>query len=335
MIEQRALGTSGIPVSIVGLGTWSMGGAWWGPSDDAESIRTIRRALDLGVTLFDTAEVYAAGHSEEVLGAGLEGRRHEAVISSKVGAHHFDTASVRMAFEDSCRRLRTDYIDVYFLHWPNIDVPIEETMTAMVRLKEEGKIRAIGVSNFTAAEMAEAAQFGAIDVLQPPYSLLWRFGEKEDFPWCQDHGVGLMTYSSLAQGLLTGMLRREMQLPDGDRRPGTAMFQPAHYGVCLDVVEQVRPIAAKHGKTVAQTALAWLAAQPGVSSTLVGARTVAEIEEDVGAAGWKLEPEDLAEIDRLGRSVTDDYPPYPDIFRNWLGWDLQRRRYEAQGRVPA
>ena len=180
-MEKRLLGKSDVEVSVIGLGTWPMGGGWWGKTNDRESIRTIHRALDLGVTLFDTAEGYAKGHSENILGRGLKGRRHETVISTKVSPNHLDATSLQNAFADSCRRLHTDYIDVYFVHWPNIDASMDETMEAMMRLREEGKIRAIGLSNFTAQEMAEVVKYGQINVLQPPYNLFWRFGEQEDF----------------------------------------------------------------------------------------------------------------------------------------------------------
>src|SRR5215472_12782971 len=166
-MERRQLGRSGVEVSVVGLGTWPMRGEWWGAADDAESIRTIHRALELGVTLIDTAEGYGAGHSEEVLGRALAGRRQQAVIADKVAPDHLQPERIRQAFADSCRRLQTDYLDVYFIHWPNIDLPVGPAMEELEKLCREGRIRAIGVSNFTAAEMAEARQFGRIDVLQP------------------------------------------------------------------------------------------------------------------------------------------------------------------------
>lgn len=333
-MEKRLLGTSGVSVSVLGLGTWPMGGGWWGKTDDRESIRTICRAIDLGVSLFDSAEGYAGGHSEEILGRGLKGRRQKVVISSKVSPNHLDATSLRQAFEDSCRRLQTDYIDVYFVHWPNIDASMEEAMETLTQLRTEGKIRAIGLSNFIAAEMADVLKYGHIDVLQPPYSLFWRLGEQVDFPYCKEQGIGIMTYSSLAQGLLTGALMKETKFEEGDRRLTTVLFQPEHYGPCVDVVEQLRPIAGKYGKTLAQTVIAWLIAQSGVKTALVGARTVEEIEEDAGGVGWRLENEDLSKIDKLGRTVTDHFPLYPDMFRNWELWELQKRRYMLSGRIP-
>ncbi|CAA9577501.1 MAG: hypothetical protein AVDCRST_MAG88-2960 [uncultured Thermomicrobiales bacterium] len=333
-MERRQLGASGVAVSTVGLGTWPMSGQWWGEADDATSVRTIHRALDLGINLIDTAEGYGQGHAEEVVGRALAGRRHEATIADKVAPNHLEPAAIRVAFEGSCRRMGTDHIDVYFVHWPNIDVPIAEIMGEMERLREEGKIRAIGVSNFTAAEMAEAGRWGRIDVLQPPYNLFWRQIERDEVPYCREHNIGIMTYSSLAQGLLTGTLSRETRFAEGDKRPTTVLFQPERYARCLDAVEQMRPVAAKYGKTLAQTAIAWVAGRPGVSTALLGARTPAEIEENAGGVGWALADADLTLLDSYARPVAEGLSPYPDMFHNWRQSELQRRRYERSGRLP-
>ncbi|MFO7170068.1 MAG: aldo/keto reductase [Chloroflexota bacterium] len=333
-MELRPLGTSGVQTSVIGLGTWPMGGEWWGGTDDAEAIRTIHRAIDLGVTLIDTAEAYAHGHAEEVVGRAIAGRRHEVVIADKVAADHLRPHEIRAAFEGSCRRLGTDYIDVYFIHWPNIDLPIADAIGELERLREAGYIRAIGVSNFTVDELDEASRYGRVDVLQPPYNLFWRFCERAEVPYCRERSIGIMTYSSLAQGLLTGHLTSETVFPPGDQRPTTVLFQPEHYARCLEAVAQLRPIAERYGKSVAQVALNWLVAQPGVSTALVGARTVREIEENAGAVGWTLAADDLALVDRIGRGVTDALPPYPDMFGNWRRWELQQRRYERIGRLP-
>ncbi|HEX5993250.1 MAG TPA: aldo/keto reductase [Thermomicrobiales bacterium] len=334
-METRALGRSGVTVSVLGLGTWPMGGEWWGGTDDAESIRTIHRALDLGVTLFDTAEAYAAGHAEEVLGWGLAGRREQAVIADKVAPNHFAPDQIEEAFEASCRRLQTDYIDVYFLHWPNIDLPISQAMETLERLRAGGRIRAIGVSNFTANEMRAATEYGQIDVLQPPYNMFWRFIEGDQLPYCREHGIGIMAYSGLAQGLLTGNLSAETTFPVGDKRPTTVLFQPGAYGRCLAAVDALRPIAKRAGLTVPQLAIAWLLGRPGVSTALVGARTVPEIEENVAGATWQVSAEDMAAADAATREIFESLPRVPDMFQNWENWELQRRRYERDGQFPA
>ena len=333
-METRTLGQSGVAVSVVGLGTWPMGGAWWGGTDDDESIRTIHRALDLGVTLFDTAEAYADGHAERVLGRALAGRRERATIADKVAPNHFTPDQIEAAFRASCERLQTDVIDVYFLHWPNIDRPIGPVMETLERLRAAGRIRAIGVSNFTVAEMREISQHGRVDVLQPPYNMFWRFIEGDQLPYCQEHGIGVMAYSGLAQGLLTGTFTPRTTFTEGDKRPTTVLFQPGMYERCLAAVENLRPIAARAGVTVPQLAIAWLLGRPGISTALVGARTVREIEENADGAPWHIDPAEMAAADSATRAVFEALPRVPDMFQNWVNWELQRRRYEQSGQIP-
>ncbi len=333
-METRTLGRSDVTVSVLGLGTWPMGGDWWGGTDDAESIRTIHRALELGVTLFDTAEAYAEGHAEEVLGRALAGRRERAIIADKVAPNHFAPDQIEAAFEASCRRLQTDYIDVYFLHWPNIDLPIGGAMETLERLRATGRIRAIGVSNFTAEEMRAAGRYGRIDVLQPPYNMFWRFIEGDQLPFCREHGIGIMAYSGLAQGLLTGTFTPQTTFAAGDKRPTTVLFQPGVYERYLAAVEALRPIAARAGLTVAQLAIAWLLGRPGVSTALVGARTVQEIEENAVGATRRVSAADMAAADTVTREVFESLPRVPDMFQNWANWELQRRRYEQTGQLP-
>ena len=316
-MQYRRLGGSPVEVSEIGLGTWGMSGSFWGAADDAESIRVIHRALDLGVTLIDTAEAYGAGHSEEVLGEALVGRRDKAVIATKVAPNHLDPADVLEAFEGSLKRLKTDFIDVYFIHWPHPDYPIGDTMGALEKLRREGKIRAIGVSNFGIKQIEEANQHGTIDVLQPPYNMLWREVEAEILPYCREHAIGIIPYSGLAQGLLTGTLRPDTQFAEGDERRTTVLFQPGTYEKALAAVEGLRPIAAKYGKTIPQLAVQWLTSRPGVSSPLLGARTVREIEENAGSVGWTISPEDVAAMDALTAPVWAEIASKGDMFGYW------------------
>ena len=316
-MEYRHLGGSSVEVSQIGLGTWGMSGAFWGAADDAESLRVIYRALELGVTLIDTAEAYGKGHAEEVVGKALAGRRNRAVIATKVMASRLDPQELQAALEGSLRRLQTDYVEVYFIHWPNPDFPIGPTMEALERLRADGRIRAIGVSNFGPEEMDRAREYGTIDVLQPPYNMLWREIEAATLPYCRKHNIGVMPYSGLAQGLLTGTLSRDTVFVEGDDRRTTVLFQPGAYEHALDVVERLRPIAAKYGKTVPQLAVQWLTSRPGVSSPLLGARTVAEIEENLGSIGWSITEDDLAAIDRLTSPVWTAIADKGDMFGYW------------------
>jgi aryl-alcohol dehydrogenase-like predicted oxidoreductase len=294
-----------------------MSGAFWGAADDEESIRVTRRALDLGVTLIDTAEAYGHGHAEEVLGKSLVGRREKAVVATKVAPNHLEPNAIEAALEGSLQRLQTDFVDVYFIHWPNPEFPIGPTMEMMERLRASGRIRAVGVSNFGPEEMDQARQHGTIDVLQPPYNMLWREVEARTLPYCRKHNIGVMPYSGLAQGLLTGTLRSDTVFVEGDERRTTVLFQPGTYERALDAVDALRPIAAKYGKTVAQLAVQWLTSRPGVSSPLLGARTVKEIEENVQSVGWTLAEDDVAAIDSLTASVWAEISGKGDMFGYW------------------
>jgi len=324
-MEQRRLGRSPVSVSEIGLGTWGMSGAFWGAADDAESIRVIHEALDLGITLIDTAEAYGKGHAEEVVGKALAGRRQQAVIATKVMASHLDPGGLEAALEGSLKRLQTDYVEVYFIHWPNPDFPIGPTMGALERLRAQGRIRAIGVSNFGAEEMDRAREYGTIDVLQPPYNMLWREIEAATLPYCRKHNIGVMPYSGLAQGLLAGTLSRDTVFVDGDERRTTVLFQPGPYERALEAVEGLRPIAKEYQKSMPQLAAQWLTSRPGVSSPLLGARTVREIEENVGSVGWQIADEDIAAIDRLTLPVWAGIADKGDMFGYWA----RRRQVKA------
>ena len=313
-MEYRKLGSSPVSVSQIGLGTWGMSGAFWGAADDAESIRVIHRALDLGVTLIDTAEAYGHGHAEEVLGKALVGRREKAVIATKVAPNHLAPNELESALTGSLERLQTDYVDIYFVHWPNAKFPIGPTMEALERLRAAGRIHAVGVSNFGPEEMDQARNHGTIDVLQPPYNMLWREVEARTLPYCREHNIGVIPYSGLAQGLLTGTLSRDTVFVEGDERRTTVLFQPGTYERALDAVESVRAIAGKYGKTVAQLAIQWLTSRPGVSSPLLGARTVKEMEENAGSVGWTIASEDVAEIDRVTSPIWAEIADKGDMF---------------------
>jgi len=304
-----------------------MSGAFWGAADDEESIRVIHRALDVGVTLIDTAEAYGQGHAEEVVGNALADRRQHAVIATKVMAGHLEPAELERALEGSLKRLRTSYVEVYFIHWPNPDFPIGPTMETLERLRIQGRIHAIGVSNFGPTEMDRAREYGTIDVLQPPYNMLWREIEADTLPYCRQHDIGVMPYSGLAQGLLTGTLSRDTVFVEGDQRRTTVLFQPGPYEHALDAVEGLRPIAAKYVKTVPQLAIQWVTDRPGISAPLVGARTVRELDENVGAAGWTIEPDDIVAIDRLTKPVWSEIADKGDMFGYWI-----RKRQEKANR---
>lgn len=302
-----ALQHSGLVLSRIVAGGWQAGRDLWVGIDDEESVAALRAALEAGITTFDTAEDYGAGHSERVLARALGPRRDEIVIATKVSWDHLRRDQVVEACERSLRNLGTDVIDLYQIHWPagtfgSERVPLEETMEALVRLREQGKIRAIGVSNFDLAQLRQACALGPVDSLQPPYSLLWRHAERELLPWCRAHGVAVLAYSPLAQGLLTGKIGPEQPLEEGDNRRDNRLFQPPLRARAHALVEAMRPLAATRGITLAQLALAWVADQPGTAA-IAGARTPAQARENAAAGTLLLEPELRAKLDALGPSM--------------------------------
>jgi len=318
-MEHRKLGKSDLKLSVVGLGTWLMGRSGWVNVDDQESIAAIHQALELGVNWIDTAEVYGQGHSEEVIGQALKGRKREdVIISSKVDpSHTANREQLSKALNDSLRRLHTEYLDLYYLHWPSteyhyhstyLDAPRQETMAALLAEQKKGKIRHLGVSNFDAAQMAEIMQFGRFESLQPPYSLYWRHIEREDVPFCLKHDIGIVAYSPMAQGLLTGKFNLRNRPQPEDNRAHNKLFLPPIYETALEGLPAVRKIAEKYGKSLAQTAVRWVLQQPGVTSAIVGARNAQQVRENIGAADWELSAEDVAVLSAAGSRVMASLP---------------------------
>ncbi len=309
-MEKRTLGTSKIKITPLLMGTWQAGKRMWVGIEDAESIKAIRAAFDAGITTFDTAEEYGEGHSEKIVAEALSDVRDRVVYATKVFANHLKYDQVIEACDRSLKNLKTGYIDLYQIHWPagswNSEiVPIEETMVALNKLKEQGKIRAIGVSNFCRAQLEEAAQYGRIDSLQPPYSLFWRQVEKNAMPYCVENNISILAYSSLAQGLLTGKFDPDHKFKEGDHRAKNKLFYiKENYERVQQALAKLRPIAQGNNCTLAQLSLAWLIAQPQTNA-IVGARNAEQSVANAKAAEVKLSAEDIAEIDAIGRSVTD------------------------------
>lgn len=318
------LGDSGIRISPIGVGCWVMGGDWFGggPQDD-NSVKAIHRALEEGVNFIDTAELYGDGHSETVVGQALAGyRRDAAVISSKVWKSHMRRDEVEPACDESMRRMNIDYIDLYFIHYPPENCSIEETMEAMAELKRKGKIRAIGVSNFNVDQMKRAAEVAKIDVVQPCHSLFWRFAEDTVIRWCRENNIGVVTYSPLAQGLLTGKYTSDRIFAEDDMRRQAPLFIGDNYARALAAVEKLRPFAEKYGCSLAQLAVAWAIATPGITSAIIGARNERQMSENLGSVSFTISCEDWAAIDRIGRTVTDLMPHYKTFFSTDLEENL-------------
>ena len=310
-MERRGLGRNGPEVTTVGFGAWAAGGPWkagWGPQSDEDSIAAIRRSLEMGMNWIDTAAIYGLGHSEEVVGQAIRGfEREDILLFTKCGRVPDETGtphgnlrpeSIRREAEASLRRLGTDTIDLYQIHWPDNETgtPVEESWQAMAALQDAGKVRYLGVSNFDTALMARCEPIRHIDSLQPPYSLLRRDAESHVLPWCREHGIGVIVYSPMASGLLSGSFDIARVAPD-DWRRRSPQFQEPQLSQNLAFVERLRPLAKRRAKTVGNLAVAWTLAHPAVTAAIVGARNPAQVEENAGAMGWGLTEDEKSEIE--------------------------------------
>ncbi len=318
-MQMRRLGSSTLSVSALIMGTWQAGRHMWADIDDAESIRAIRCAIDNGVTTIDTASIYGDGHSERIVARAVGADRSRVVLATKVFANEMKFDQVLAACERSLTNLATDYIDLYQIHWPSgafgsDRVPIEDTMQALVRLKEQGKIRAIGVSNFSAAQLAEALKHGEIVSLQPPYSLFWRQLETDARPLCLERNLAILAYSPMAQGLLTGKFGPDHRFKRGDHRAKNRLFQPENLRRAHAALGKLEPIARRYDATLGQLALAWVMAQPNTCA-IAGARNAAQVEQNAAAVRIELSAEDLADMDRIGRQVTDHLDDEPVMWK--------------------
>jgi aryl-alcohol dehydrogenase-like predicted oxidoreductase len=322
-MQTRKLGYSDLHLTTVGLGTWAIGGGgWaycWGPQDDAESMAAIRHALDLGINWIDTAAVYGLGHSEEVIGQAIPstgsghraGRRDEVIIATKCGLvwdkgsttpyGRLTAESVRAECEASLKRLNVEAIDLYQIHWPHDEEHLEEAWSTIADLIREGKVRYGGVSNFSVEQLKRVQAIHPVASLQPPYSMLRRGIEEELLAYCAANDIGVIVYSPMQAGLLTGKFTKERvaNLPDEDWRKGSSAFREPDLSANLALVEKLRPIAERNGRTVAQLAIAWVLRRSEVTAAIVGARRPSQIEETAPAGDWVLSEEDVAEIEAL------------------------------------
>jgi aryl-alcohol dehydrogenase-like predicted oxidoreductase len=313
-MQTRRLGDSDMHITPIGFGAWAIGGGgWafaWGGQDDADSVAAIREALDLGVNWVDTAAVYGLGHSEEVVAKALEGvpadkRPFVFTKCARVWDENrqigksLTAASIRRECEASLRRLKVDVIDLYQIHWPEPDEDIEEGWQTVVKLKEEGKVRWAGVSNFSAAQLARVAPFGAITSLQPPYSMIRPEVEESVLPYCLANNVGVIAYSPMASGLLTGAMTRERvaALPADDwRKEKNKHYQEPLLTRNLNLVELLKSIGARHEKSPGEVAIAWTLRHPAVTAAIVGARRPGQLSGLIGAADWRLTAAEVEEV---------------------------------------
>ncbi|MEE8042290.1 MAG: aldo/keto reductase [Pseudomonadales bacterium] len=309
-MEYRKFGLTGLDVSAIGFGCWEMGGTY-GPIDEDQVIRAIHTGLDLGINLFDTAEVYGFGQSERLLAKGLADKRKDIVLVSKFGvgyrasggrARDGTRARMMQSIETTLEALNTDYLDVYLVHWPDRETPYEETMRALEDLVQQGKTRFVGVSNFKAEEIADCMTARPVEVGQYGYHLFDRRMELEVFPYCREHDIAIMAYGPLAHGLLTGTFDTQTRFEESDWRSrgglfNMALFTEENFPRNLLVVEALKQVANERGKAIYELALAWVLSNPAVSVALVGARTPQEVEANMGALDFALSDDDKAAID--------------------------------------
>lgn len=310
-VEERRLGKSELELTTVGFGAWAIGGPWkvgWGPQSDEDSIAAIRRSLELGCNWIDTAAIYGLGHSEEVVGKAIVGfPREHVLLATKCGRVPDDTgtphsdlrpAGIRKELEASLKRLCVEYVDLYQIHWPDNETgtPVEESWQTMASLQDSGIVRSLGVSNFDVALMERCERIRHVDSLQPPYNLLRREVEAEILPWCLKNGTGVIAYSPMQSGLLTGSFDVDRLAADDFRRR-SPWFQEPRLSNALELVERLRPIAASHGRTVGQLAVAWALKHPAITAAIVGARRPQQVEENLAASGWRLTNSEMEEIE--------------------------------------
>ena len=313
-MEYYELGKSGIKVSQLVQGLWEAGGGYFSDPKDEATIDAVHADMEIGLNTFDTAEIYGGGHSEDVLGEALKGyKREDYVLIGKAWTTHYSKDEMENALEISMKRMNTDYLDVYFLHYPpywgnSNPVSIEEAVTNISDLKKKGKIRGIGISNFNMEEMLEAQKHGQIDVIQPGYNLLWRYIDRDIFPYCRENNIAVISYSSLAQGLLTGALKKDSVVTDG--RSKSVLFQPGTYEKCLEVTEFLVPIAAKYEVTVPQLVISWMVNTPGLTAPIVGNSNREQIFENAKALEFSLSKEDYDAIDARSKQFIDSVPEF-------------------------
>ncbi len=299
-MKTRQLGKDGPFLTVIGLGTWAIGGPWewgWGPQNDQDSLQAIQRALDLGINWIDTAAVYGLGHAEEILAKALQGKRDKVFLATKCGLVWDDRGrvtnnnrpdSIMREAENSLKRLNTEYIDLYQIHWPDPRTPLEASWEAIDKLRQQGKVKYIGASNFNVRLLETCQQVSHVQSLQPPYSLLDRRVEEDIFPWCRHNQTGVVAYSPLQSGLLTGSFDKSRLAPDDWRHKGAHFKEPA-LSKHLAFVEQLKPIAEQLGTTVLQLSIAWVLMHPAVTSAIVGARRAEQVDAMVGAMEIKID----------------------------------------------
>ncbi len=312
-MRTRRLGNTDLELTVVGLGTWAIGGPWqygWGPQDENEAVAAILKAIDIGINWIDTAAIYGCGHSEELVGRALKQIKVKPIIATKCSLLWNDkrekigclkAESIRKECEESLKRLGVEAIDLYQMHWPDPEKDIEEGWGEMARLQKQGKVRHIGVCNYNTAQLDRIRKIAPVASLQPPYSMIRRGVEAELLSYCAKNNIGVVTYSPMQRGLLTGKFSKKYltTLATDDHRLKSSDYQEPEFSTTLSLVDKLRPIAERNKRTLAQLAIAWVLRRPEVTAGIVGARKPSQIAETAPAADWILTKNDIAEIEKL------------------------------------
>jgi aryl-alcohol dehydrogenase-like predicted oxidoreductase len=314
-MQKRRLGKTDLELTTVGLGTWAMGGPWqfgWGPQDDDEAIAAILAALELGINWIDTAPAYGNGHSEQIIGKALKQTSQKPIIATKCGILWNEKRqkvtclkkdSVRAECHNSLKRLNVEVIDLYQMHWPDPNEDVEEGWEEMARLADEGKVRYLGVSNFNVEQIKRVQKIHPVASVQPPYSMLHREVEGELLDYCGQNNIGVVVYSPMQRGLLTGKFSAEKLagLPIDDHRRRNPDFHEPGFSATMELVEHLKEIAGRGGRTCAQLAVSWVLRRPEITAAIVGARRPEQIKETAPAGDWNLSQEDIMEVENLLR----------------------------------
>ena len=317
-MQRITLGRTEIETSRLCIGCMQASG--WPSSDESRFTTIVRRALDLGLNFLDTAAAYGDGHSEELVSKAIAGRRDEVVIATKFNFDQSRPKDVRLSLERSLRRLRTDHIDLFQQHWPSPDIPLTDTIGELERLKQEGKIRALGVSNWMEPEWQELGNPSRVDSLQPAYNLLWRSIEKNVLPLCRQNNIAIIAYSPLCQGILAGRFMKFEQISNDPRRSNLRLF-PNVFPRVVSIVEELKAVGAKYGKTAAQTALRWLLDQDGITAVIMGASKPEQVDENLGALDWHLDPVDWQRLSEISWPLSAELQPWDTLW----GWHPKKK----------
>lgn len=316
-MQYKKLGKTNWQVSCASLGSWAPDRSVWSKEHDRLFQEGLEAALESGINFFDTAECYGDGYAENLLGEALKNKRGNIYIASKVWFDHLKKEDTVKACEGSLRRLGMEYLDLYYIHYPDPHgkVAVEETMEAMLSLKERGLIRAIGVSNFTLKQLKTACSIGRVEAIQPGYNLLFRTIDRDVKPFCLENEIAIIPYSPTAAGILTGKYDMSFRLPENDDRNGTFLYHPEYFSIGVELADKIKPIASKYNVTCGQVAINWILRQEGICSVIIGGKTPEQIKQNLNSFSFVINQSDLEYLDRISKEASSKLPQWTTFFK--------------------